>query len=84
MKDSTLQNVKRFLRIFMLVEAGAFIGRSLQIYMRYKNHPEFYALTEPWYMEVLNLGFFTGIVIGLTAIMYWFICYKIKKSNINE
>ena len=35
-EKSTLQRAKDFLKTFMLVEAGGFIGRSLQIYTRYK------------------------------------------------
>ena len=79
MKNSSLQNAKNFLRTFMIVEAGSFSGRALQIYTRYKKHPEYYILTDPWYIDVLHWGIVTGIVIAITAIIYYFVCRKIRK-----
>ena len=84
MKSSRLQSVKKFLRMFMIVEAGSFVGRALQIYTRYRKQPGYYALTEPWYMDVLHWGIMTGIVIVITAIVYWFVCRRIKKSESEE
>lgn len=84
MKSSRLQSVKKFLRMFMIVEAGSFVGRALQIYTRYRKQPGYYALTEPWYVDVLHWGIVTGIVIVITAIAYWFVCRKIKKSESEE
>ncbi len=81
MKSSGLQGVKKFLRMFMIVEAGSFVGRALQIYTRYKEHPEYYILTEPWYIDVLHWGVVTGMVIVITAIAYYFVCRKIKKLD---
>lgn len=84
MKSSRLQSVKKFLRMFMIVEAGSFVGRALQIYTRYRKQPGYYALTEPWYVDVLHWGIITGIVIVITAIAYWFVCHKFKKSESEE
>lgn len=84
MKNNMLQNIKKFLRLFMIVEAGSFVGRALQIYTRYRKQPGYYALTEPWYMDVLYWGFVTGIIIAITAVAYWFVCRKIKKTEPEE
>ena len=84
MKNNMLQNIKKFLRLFMIVEAGSFVGRALQIYTRYRKQPGYYALTEPWYMDVLHWGFVTGIIIAITAVAYWFVCRKIKKTEPEE
>ncbi len=84
MESSTLKNVKKYLRLFMIVEAGSFVGRALQIYTRYRKNPGYYALTEPWYMDVLHWGIVTGVVIMITAIAYWFVCRGIKKSESEE
>ena len=84
MKNNMLQNIKKFLRLFMIVEAGSFVGRALQIYTRYRKQPGYYALTEPWYMDVLHWGIVTGIIIAITAIVYWFVCRKIKKAESEE
>ena len=80
-EKSTLQRVKDFLKTFMLVEAGGFVGRSLQIYMRYRKQPGYYALTDPWYMDVLESGAITVIIIIATALIYWFVCYKTKREE---
>ena len=84
MRKETLQHVRKFLMTFMIVEFGSFCGRALQIYTRYKKQPGYYALTEPWYVDVLHWGIITGIVIVITAIAYWFVCRKIKKSESEE
>ena len=84
MESNVLQKVKKFLRLFIIVEAGSFVGRALQIYTRYRKQPGYYALTEPWYMDVLHWGFVTGITIIITAIVYWFVCRKIKKAESEE
>ncbi len=84
MESNKLLNVKKFLRLFMIVEAGSFVGRALQIYTRYKKQPSYYALTEPWYMDVLHWGIVTGVVIVITAIAYWFVCRGIKKAESEE
>lgn len=84
MKNSVLYNVKKYLKMFMIVEAGAFVGRALQIYTRYKKHPEYYALTEPWYIDVLHWGMVTGIIIVISALVYWFVCYRIKSVEAEE
>jgi len=80
-EKSTLQRAKDFLKTFMLVEAGGFIGRSLQIYTRYKKQPGYYALTDPWYMDVLESGVITAIIIIATALIYWLVCYKTKREK---
>ena len=54
MKSGGLHSVKKYLKVFMFVEAGSFVGRALQIYTRYKKHPEYYAFTGPWYIDVLH------------------------------
>ena len=79
MKNSGSEGVKNFLRTFMIVEAGSFLGKALQIYIRYKKHPEYYILTDPWYIDVLHWGIVTGVVIAITAVIYYFVCRKIKK-----
>ena len=84
MESSTLKNVKKYLRLFMIVEAGSFVGRALQIYTRYRKNPGYYALTEPWYIDVLHWGIVTSVVIVITAIAYWFVCRKIKKAESEE
>ena len=80
-EKSTLQRAKDFLKTFMLVEAGGFIGRSLQIYTRYKKQPEHYALTDPWYMDVLESRVITAIIIIATALIYLLVCYKSKREE---
>lgn len=84
MKYETLQRIRKFLHTFMIVEAGSFIGRSLQIYTRYKKHPGYFALTDPWYVEVLHWGLMTGLVIVITVIIYWVIGQKIKRYETKE
>ena len=84
MESNVLQRVKKFLRLFIIVEAGSFVGRALQIYTRYRKQPGYYALTEPWYMDVLHWGIVTGIIVAITAIVYWFVCRKIKKAESEE
>ena len=79
MANNGLQSVKKLLRIFMYVEAGSFVGRELQIYTRYRKHPNYYILTDPWYTDVLECGIVTGIIIAITAIVYYFVCRKLKK-----
>lgn len=79
MKYETLQRIRKFLHTFMIVVAGSFVGKSLQIYTRYKKQPGYFALTDPWYVEVLHYGLMTGLVIVIIAIIYWFIGRKIKK-----
>ena len=78
MESNVLQRIKKFLRLFMIVEAGSFVGRALQIYIRYRKHPNYYVLTDPWYVDILEWGVVTGIVIVITAIAYYFVCRKIK------
>ena len=80
-EKSTLQQVKDFLKTFMLVEAGGFIGRSLQIYTRYRKQSGYYALTDPWYIDVLESGVITAIIIIVTALIYGLVCYKTKKGE---
>ena len=84
MKTEKLKYVRKYLGTFMIVEAGSFVGRALQIYTRYRKNPGYYALTEPWYVDVLHWGIVTGIVIVITAIVYWLVCRKIKKSEPEE
>ena len=84
MESCTLKNAKKYLRLFMIVEAGSFAGRALQIYTRYRKNPGYYALTEPWYIDVLHWGIVTSVVIVITAIAYWFVCRKIKKAESEE
>ena len=79
-EKSTLQRAKDFLKTFILVEAGGFVGRSLQIYMRYRKQPGYYALTDPWYMQVLKSGLVTAVIIIFTAIIYWLVSRRIKKG----
>lgn len=79
-EKSTLQRAKDFLKTFMLVEAGGFVGRNLQIYMRYRKQPGYYALTDPWYIDVLESGVITVIIIVITAIIYWLVSRRIKKG----
>ncbi len=81
MKSGGLHSVKKYLKVFMFVEAGSFVGRALQIYTRYKKHPEYYAFTGPWYIDVLHWGVVTGIIIVVSALVYWFVCYKIKSME---
>lgn len=38
----------------------------------------YYVLTDPWYVDILEWGVVTGIVIVITAIAYYFVCRKIK------
>ena len=84
MKTEKLKYVRTYLGTFMIVEAGSFVGRALQIYTRYRKNPGYYALTGPWYMDVLYWGILTGITIVITAIVYWFVCHKIKKLELEE
>ena len=84
MKSSSLQSAKKFLRIFIIVEAGSFAGRALRIYTRYQKHPEYYILTDPWYIDVLHLGIVTGVVIAIIAIIYYFISRKIRKLELEK
>lgn len=78
MENSVLQSAKKFLKTLMIVEAGSFVGRALQIYIRYRKHPNYYVLTDPWYVDILEWGIVSGIVIVITAIAYYFVCRKIK------
>ena len=84
MKSGALHNIKKYLKVFMLVEAGSVVGRALQIYARYKKQPGYYALTEPWYIDVLHWGMVTGLIIVITALVYWFVCYRIKSVEAEE
>ena len=84
MKTEKLKYVRKYLGTFMIVEAGSFVGRALQIYTRYRKNPGYYALTEPWYMDILHWGSLTGMTIVITAIVYWFVCQRIKKAKSEE
>ena len=49
--------------------------------MRYRKQPGYYALTDPWYMDVLENGVITTIIIIVTALIYGLVCYKTKREE---
>ena len=58
-----MKKLYEFLKILFGADIGLFIGYALYEVLRYKTHPEFYALTSaPWYTGILLYGTVAGFI----------------------
>lgn len=76
-----LKKIRSFLKAFIFVDIGGFVGKSLFVFYHYKRYPGFYAMqSAPWYTEILATALVTAIIVTITLIAYIVLGYIIKKS----
>ncbi len=74
--------VRIFLKNFIFVELGAFVGKLLASYMHYKRYPKFFeTMSAPWYTEIIFSAVFTAIIVALTFSVYFILGRIIKKKE---
>lgn len=77
-----LKKLRSFLKVFIFVQLGGLLGKSLQIYFRYKKNSDLYEiLPAPWYSEIITISIFTAITVALTLIAYLWVNHKIKTAK---
>ena len=68
-----MKKIYDFLKILFGADIGLFVVYALYEVLRYKTHPEFYALTSaPWYTGILLYGTVAGfiaVVLGVTILI---------------
>ena len=83
-----MKKVRVFLKNFIFVELGAFLGKFLACFLHYRRYPEFYeTMSSPWYTEVIFSAIFTAIIVAITLAVYIILGNAIKKrvrSTSNE
>lgn len=77
-----MKKLRSFLKVFIFVQLGGLLGKSLQIYFHYKKNPGLYEiLSGPWYSEIITISIFTAITVILTLIAYLWVNHKIKTNE---
>ena len=77
-----LKKVRNFLKCFIFVDLGAFVGKSIAVFIDYNKHPGIYAMrSAPWYTEILARGLATAIIVLLAWIAYILIGRKIRRNE---
>ncbi len=83
-----MKKVQSFLKSFIFVELGAFVGKFLASYMHYRRYPKFYeTMSSPWYTEIIFSAIITAIIVVIALIVYIILGKVIKKReelNVNE
>ncbi len=83
-----MKKVRGFLKNFIFVELGAFVGKFLANYMHYRKYPKFYeTMSAPWYTEIIFSAIITAIIVAITLIVYIILGKVIKKReelNVDE
>ncbi len=66
-----LEKARKFLKCFIFVELGAFVGNALADYIHYTRYPELYEMmSAPWYTDILLSAVLTAAVVLLTLFAY--------------
>ena len=66
-----LEKTRKFLKCFIFVELGAFVGNALADYIHYRRNPELYEImSAPWYTDILISAVLTGAFLLLTVFSY--------------
>ncbi len=77
-----MKKVRSFLKNFIFVELGAFVGKFFAEYLHYKRYPAFYAaMSAPWYTRLIFSAVMTSIIVGITLVVYLILGHCIKKKD---
>lgn len=80
-----LKKAREFLKLFIFVDLGAAMGRSIAMYSHYKKYPKFYEIrSTPWYTELVARLLVTALVVAVAFTAYVIIGRIIKKREIPE
>lgn len=78
-----MKKVQSFLKSFIFVELGAFVGKFLAGYMHYRRYPKFYeTMSAPWYTEIIFSAIITAVIVAITLIAYIILGNVIKKREV--
>ena len=78
-----LRKIRNFIKIFIGVDVGALIGKSLFVWWDYKNNPGLYALySAPWYVEIIAYAVVTFAVALVLLAVYLCLGLVMKKKNL--
>jgi hypothetical protein len=80
-----MKKARVFLKHFIFVELGMWVGKFLASYTHYKRYPGFYeTMSAPWYTEILFSAALTGIIVALTFAAYLILGRIIRKKESQE
>lgn len=77
-----MKKVRSFLKNFIFVELGAFVGKFFAEYLHYKRYPAFYAaMSAPWYTRLIFSAVITAVIVVITFVVYLILGHYIKKKD---